>query len=332
MLKVLLIGCGNIAGGFDCGRPVGAPPLTHAGAYTSHGGFELVACVEPDEARRSAFMQRWGVASGYAARRGLLDSQDIFDIVSICSPTSSHHHDVLAALQLRPRLIFCEKPLSSDMAQAQHMVDCCQAQGVLLAVNHNRRWDAAVTRVRDELTAGTWGALRCAVGYYNKGVRNNGSHMIDLLQNLLGPLTLLDVGTPMHDFWPDDPSVSAQFVTPGGVPVNLHCGHAADYALFELQLVLERGLVAMEDGGLQWRVRHAGPSAQFAGYQSLVDEQKAPGNYLDTMTNAITNIHAALTHGIALASTGETALAAQKLCESILQQALRPKSGENPHA
>ena len=269
MLKVLLIGCGNIAGGFDCGRPAGAPPLTHAGAYTSHGGFELVTCVEPDEARRSAFMQRWGVSSGYAELSGLLVSQDLFDVVSICSPTSSHHHDVLAALTLRPRLIFCEKPLSSDMAQAQDMVDCCQAQGVFLAVNHNRRWDAAVTRVRDELTAGTWGALRCAVGYYNKGVRNNGSHMIDLLQNLLGPLTLLDVGTPMHDFWQDDPSISAQFVAPGGVPVNLHCGHAVDYALFELQLVLEHGLIAMEDGGLKWRVRHAGPSRWRMGSRHL---------------------------------------------------------------
>lgn len=324
MLKVLLIGCGNIAGGFDAQRPSGSPPLTHAGAFAAHGGFELAACVEPDAAKRAAFMARWGVRLGFQDMSAATHSSLQFDVVSICSPTSAHHADVLAALALQPRLVFCEKPLCASVAEAADLVRRCRAAGVPLAVNHNRRWDSTVAQLQGELGRGDWGALRSATGHYNKGVLNNGSHLVDLLHCLLGPLELLRAGAPIHDFWPQDPSIPALLATAGGVPVVLNCGHAADYALFELQLVLEHGVVAMEDGGLRWRRRRAVPSPEFSGYRALDAGSLHEGDYLRTMSNAAANIYDAVTAGARLASTGDTALAAQRLCAQISEQAARP--------
>lgn len=321
MLKVLIVGCGNIAGGFDAARAVGLPPLTHAGAYLRHGGFEIAACVEPDATRRAAFAARWGVPRAHAELASAAASGEHFDVISICSPTPAHHGDALAALALRPRLVFCEKPLCSTAALAQDLVQRFQAQDVGLAVNHNRRWDTDVARLAQELASGAWGALRCATGHYNKGVLNNGSHLIDLLHCLVGPLELLHAGSPVHDFWPDDPSVPALLETTGGVPVTLNCSHAADYSLFELQLALEKGMVSMEDGGLRWRTRHAVASEQFAGYCALTAGESREGHYLQAMGNAAANIYDAVTSGAALASTGETALAAQRLCERIARAA-----------
>ena len=54
MHEVLIVGCGNIAGGFDHEQPGTDTPFTHAGAYCRHGGFALAACVEPDAERRAA--------------------------------------------------------------------------------------------------------------------------------------------------------------------------------------------------------------------------------------------------------------------------------------
>ncbi len=324
MLKVLLIGCGKIAGGFDAQRPPGSLPLTHAGAFSAHKGFELAACVEPDDAKREAFMARWDV------RRGCNDMSDTaisglhFDIVSICSPTPTHHADVLAALALQPRLVFCEKPLCPSVAEAADLVRRCQDAGVLLAVNHNRRWDSAVVRLQGELARGEWGALRSATGYYNKGVLNNGSHMVDLLHYLVGPLALVHAGTPIHDFWPQDPSIPALLVTEAGAPIMLNCGHAADYSLFELQLVLERGVVTMEDGGLRWRRRRVASSPEFSGYTALEAGSRDEGSYLRTMSNAVANIYDAVTTGAQLASTGDTALSAQRVCKQISDKAGRP--------
>jgi predicted dehydrogenase len=66
-LRVMIVGCGNIAGGFDEGCPPERPPYTHAGAYAGDGRFELLACVEPDEKRRVEFMSAWNVSTGFCS-------------------------------------------------------------------------------------------------------------------------------------------------------------------------------------------------------------------------------------------------------------------------
>ena len=101
-LRVLIVGCGNIAGGFDLGRPSGYLPYTHAGAYSRDGRFELLACVEPDDKRRSEFMAAWGVPAGFRSIEEALGSGNQFDVISICSPTDCHAHDLEMALRLKP--------------------------------------------------------------------------------------------------------------------------------------------------------------------------------------------------------------------------------------
>lgn len=321
MLTVLIIGCGSIAGSFDAQRPPAARPITHAGAFTGHGGFKVTACVDPDEAKREQFKARWGVDRSFRSMDEVTSSGLQFDVISICSPTSAHHDDALAALAMRPRLLFCEKPMCPTVAEATDLVQRCHDAGVLLAVNHNRRWDPTVVALQDKLARGDWGALRSATGYYNKGVLNNGSHLIDLLHCLVGPLALRHAGAPIHDFWPTDPSIPALLTTGVGAPVMLTCGYASDYSLFELHLVLEHGVIAMEDGGLRWREQRAEPSPEFNGYTALGIGTLAEGRYLLSMSNAAANIYDAVTSGATLASTGGTALLAHRLCSQIRDQA-----------
>jgi predicted dehydrogenase len=316
LLRVLVVGCGNIAGGFDAERPTTAMPLTHAGAYRRHGGFRLVGCVEPDASKREAFMQRWLVEKGFvtidAAR-----AAGPYDVVSLCSPTALHAPHIAAVLSLAPRLLFCEKPVTGTAADTAAAVQACASAGVLMAVNHNRRWAPDIVRLRNELAAGQWGAVRSVIGIYNKGVLNNGSHLVDLLHLLLGPMEVLAAGAPLFDHFKDDPTVPALLRTRQGVPVTLNAAHAADYAVFELQLFTERGMVAMEDGGAGWRVRRVIGSTHFKGYAVLDSGQRVPGEYHASTLAAVSNVHAVLTEGAPLASTGETALAAQELCEQI---------------
>jgi len=322
MLDVLIVGCGNIAGGFDANRPAHESPLTHAGAYRAHGGFRLAACVEPNEQRRKAFMERWEIPYGFATIAEAISAYGRFDVVSICSPTSFHHSDTIASLGASPSLVFCEKPLASNLADAQDMEARCRSAGALLAVNHNRRWAPDVVRLQTELTSGAWGKLRSATGIYNKGVLNNGSHMIDLLLFLLGPMTLSWIGSPVWDHRNDDPSIPATLSTSDNVSVLLGCGYALDYSIFELQLIVERGTISMENGGLQWRLRRAIPSEQFAGYTVLGEGEVRSGEYMRSTAHAVANIYESLSNGAPLASTGESALNAQRLCEEIRTRAV----------
>jgi len=320
-LQVLIVGCGNIAGGFDLGRPAGYLPYTHVGAYSRDGRFDLAACVEPDDKRRSEFMAAWGVRAGFRSIEEALSSGNQFDVISICSPTDCHAHDLETALRLKPKLIFCEKPLTTSAAETQRLVDECVQLNIPLAVNYTRRWDAELSTLQADMQAGRWGQLRSVVGYYNKGIANNGSHMLDLLHLLVGPMEIVKVGKPSDDFFANDPTLPVWLEGPQGVPVLLACGHAGDYAIFELQLVFSLGTLTMEEGGLFWRERRVVDSETFKGYRTLDAGVRRPGQYPGAMLKAVDNIYRALKQGDPLASTGDSALAAQCVCEQIKQNA-----------
>ena len=325
--KVLIIGCGNMAGGYDLLLPDDALPLGHAKAFAKHGGFDVCSCVDPDTSKRVAFQQRWQVPAGFSSVQELAASGGQFDVICICSPTHAHVADIQSALALKPKLIFCEKPVTSQLQESQHAVQACADQQVLLAVNYSRRWSPQVTQLKAELADGHWGAVRSVSAVYNKGLLNNGSHMIDLLLSLLGPLHIVSVGQAVADFFSDDPTIDATFLTQQGLPIQLNVAHAQDYALFEMQIVTEKGVISMEDGGARWRFRHAKPSEQLLGYSFLNAGDWVQPNGSFALTGAVANIFEALQHGAPLSSTGSNALQSQALCEQMKQMALAHASG-----
>lgn len=324
ILSCLIVGCGNIAGGFDADGKSGQFPLTHAGAYSQHGGFRLLACVDPNPEVRVEFMRRWNVKEGHASMASLSQHVPQIDVVSICSPTPFHLADVEAALAFRPRVLFCEKPLASNLMDAEAIVAACERAGVPLLVNYNRRWDASVIQLKRELDAGAWGRVRSVSGVYTRGVSNNGSHMVDLLQLLLGPIRLIGVSMPILDGFEDDPSVPVFLQADSGVPVFISCGHAHDYSLFELQIVTELGVIAMEDGGMAWRLRRAVESPTFKNYRSLDSGlERVAGGLRGAMLASVDEVYRTA-HGIQiLSSTGHNALSAIRICEEAKRLAIQ---------
>ena len=321
LLDVLIVGCGNIAGGFDANRPSSDLPLTHAGAFSRNPGFALAACVEPNDAKREAFMARWNIPTGFASLTQVIAANLRPKVVSICSPTAAHANDIQTALALKPRIIFCEKPVTMSAAETEHWVNTCQQSGVLLAVNHTRRWAPDVIRLKTMLDSGEWGRLRSLNAVYNKGILNNGGHMIDLVQYLAGPLAVLCTGVPVHDHWSDDPTVPALLSTAEGVPCSLNVAHSNDYAIFELELVTANGVLTMENGGMNWRIRRTIQSPYFQGYRSLGPAAETAGEYPLAMSAAVANLYGAVTHGEPLASDGASALSAQRVCQKIRETA-----------
>jgi predicted dehydrogenase len=228
---------------------------------------------------------------------------------------------VEAALELGPRLLFCEKPLTPTVADSAALVADCQRRGVLLAVNHTRRWAPDVTQLRDSLRAGRWGAVRSITGAYTKGLLNNGSHLVDLLHYLLEtPLQVAWAGGAVRDFWDDDPTVAA-VLRAGDITVQLAAGHAGDFSLFELQLITQSGVITMEEGGFRWRYREAVDSPDFKGYRTLDRGSFTSGTYAQAMRAAVANLHDTVRIGAAITSTGETSLAAQRVCDAISRMA-----------
>lgn len=322
-LQVLMVGCGNIAGKLDEGRELGELPYTHAGAYLRDGKFYISACVEPDDLRREEFMAAWGVATGFRSIDEAFESGRHFDVISICSPTKNHARDLEMALSFNPKLIFCEKPIAASLQDAERIVAQCHKANVQLAVNYTRRWDPDILKLKKSIEEGIWGELRSVVGIYNKGVLNNGSHMFDLLHFLLGKIQIVKTGKPIYDFFEDDPTIPLWLEGEDSLPIHIHCGHAKDFAIFELQFLFSRGMLVMENGGMSWCERHVVDSDQFKGYRMLDAGVRRYGGYARAMLDAVGNIYRAIEEGDALSSTGESALLTQRTSERVRQIALK---------
>ncbi len=320
-MRVLIIGCGKIAGGFDKKERSGGS-LTHASAYHRHPSFSITGCIDPDPHNRLEFQSKWSVAEGFASIDEAFSGGRHYDVASICSPTHLHEVHLEELLERPVEAVFCEKPVGRDCHRVQDLVERFERAGKALAVNYLRRWDPELRALTQQIRDGEWGAVRSIVGYYNKGLLNNGSHIIDIIVSMVGPLRVAHAVRAKSDDGGDDPSFDALLHADDGTGIHLVAGDARDYVLLEVQILTERGVIAIERAGLSIRVREAGPSPLFAGYMVLGEGCERPGASNDGIDGAVDNIYQHLMEGRPLACTGRDALALLQTCRRIEREAM----------
>ena len=316
-LTVLIVGCGNIAGGYDeCGSSEAI--RSHAGAYSRDPRFQISACVEPNSKRRKAFMTYWKIKEGYHDLASCLDSGQRFDLVSLCLPTPEHGEALKAVLALKPRCVFAEKPLTDDPVFSRRILDDYNRAGVSIAVNYLRRWDKHMVNLRNELKEGTWGNVQSISGIYARGLFNCGSHFFDLLSFLIGPLQPRAVLGQANDGRIDDPTLSVFLETDCGAPVTLIGIDENSFFSFEVDLVMEKGRLVIEDQGGQLRCRKIQKDKLYP-HQSVLEQgywEKTGLNF--ALSRAVENIFDHLEKGVSLVSSAKNVLEAEELCAHIM--------------
>ena len=85
----------------------------------------------------------------------VLGSDDV-DAVAICSSTDTHAPLLIAAAKAG-KAIFCEKPVSLDLATVDHALAIVANSGVALQIGFNRRFDPAHASVREAVVSGAVG-------------------------------------------------------------------------------------------------------------------------------------------------------------------------------
>ena len=80
------------------------------------------------------------------------------DAVAICTSTDTHIDLVIESARAG-KAIFCEKPLSLDLAEVDRGLEAVEAAGVYLQVGFNRRFDPSHRAVRDAVVSGEVGEV-----------------------------------------------------------------------------------------------------------------------------------------------------------------------------
>jgi predicted dehydrogenase len=176
-----------------------------------------------------AAAQRYGWDEAATDWHEVVTRPDI-DIVDICTPGDSHAEIAIAAAEAG-KVVFCEKPLANDIADADRMLAAVEKHNVINMVCHNYRRAPAVSYAKQLIDAGEIGKIRHYRGTYlqdwivdpqfplvwrlQKDVAGSGalgdiaSHSIDLARYLVGEIA--EVCGMLETFiterpLPDDPS------------------------------------------------------------------------------------------------------------------------------
>lgn len=129
---------------------------SHAESYRAAGAHLVAVCDvhEPAARRRAA---EWDVPQVFTDAAAMFEAVEL-DVVSICTPASTHHRLVLLAAQAGVHVL-CEKPVAVDLHHAQEMIDACRSAGVVFQVAHQMRSDGAVAEARRIVASGELGDL-----------------------------------------------------------------------------------------------------------------------------------------------------------------------------
>ena len=168
------------------------------GSHGTHVAFaglpnaEIVAVADPDDKSRSDLLRETGAKKGYASWTELLDREQP-DIVCVCSRLPTQHVDVVVGAAQAGCHIYCEKPLSVDLAGADRMIAAADSANVRLAVGHLARYATVFQTARDLIRDGGIGeplSVHCRGKEDERGGGEDmlvlGTHLLDLARFFFG--------------------------------------------------------------------------------------------------------------------------------------------------
>jgi predicted dehydrogenase len=133
-VKVGLIGCGRIA------------ETSHLPAYQVIKKAQLLAVADVDAERAQQIAQRYGIDTYYSDPTKIIERKDI-DAIDICLPSYLHAKYILLAAE-NGKHIFCEKPMTLNVAEAERVISQVKSAGTNLMVGYNQRFEKPFREIK----------------------------------------------------------------------------------------------------------------------------------------------------------------------------------------
>lgn len=193
----------------------GVAAETHARELAKVEGTVLNAVLARDSDKAATFAAKYAIPRVYTELATFLNEGEL-DVVIITTPNGLHREYALEVARAGKHVVI-EKPLEISVERAQNIVDACRAAGVGLFVIYQRVYSDAARQAAEDIAAGRLGIITLVNIvdnqfrphlYYTRDVwrgtqaQEGGgclitqtTHLIDLVQFLLGPVRSLYAAT-----------------------------------------------------------------------------------------------------------------------------------------
>ena len=182
----------------------------HIRGYQTHPEVDVIGIVDTDEGRLNLVGDEFGINERFSTVEDMFASRAP-DIVSIAVPNLYHKPLTMLALEHGAHVL-CEKPMATNTADAQEMLDAASKAGKRLMINFNNRFTSQSQALKREVDSGTLGEIyfgrtvwhrRRGIpkfgGWFGKKEISGGGPLIDLGVHRLD-LALWLMGDPEPDW------------------------------------------------------------------------------------------------------------------------------------
>ena len=315
----VIIGLGHIGMGYDFDLTGKSVIYTHARAIAVHPAFRLVGAVDVSPVQRARFEQRYSVPAFDQVEAALHQLQP--DVVVLATSSESHGALLTRVLNVyRPKLILCEKPLSYVLDEARGMVEMCEKADIDFFVNYIRRTDPGVVEIKRRIDSGAISMPVKVNAWYSKGILNNGSHFLNLLELWLGDIssaTVISSGR-LWDNHDPEPDVEVRFDLG---TVVFRAAWEESFSHYCIEFLSHSGRLRYDKGGeaIEWQGVYADPS--FDGYRILAEQREIIPNGMDIYQwHVYDQIYKHLASSATTLCTGRQALKTLEVIDLIIKQ------------
>jgi len=248
--STIIIGLGGIGLNYDLKLDKKKYVYTHSRAISLHSNFELKGGVDSNNDACKTFTQNYDAKSFKSIENALTEIKP--QVIIIATSTNSHlkvieeinkHH--------KPLAILCEKPMGGNLQQGKEIVNICKKMDTSLYVNYVRRCLPGSKEVKNRLHKKLIKSpLKCVL-WYSKGLKHNGSHFINLMEDWFGKclnVKIINKGRDKVTFG-IEPSVFLKFED---CEINLIAAWEEFYSHYTIELVSPSGRLYWNKSAIEW--------------------------------------------------------------------------------
>jgi predicted dehydrogenase len=212
-----------------------------------------------------------------------------FTIISICAPTPFHENIFEQILNKKklPQVIWLEKPASGSSLIIEKMLYLAREKGVEVFVNYIRRFDPQITLIKNEIDENKFGKIISIKGAYGKGLINNGSHLLNIIQYFFGEVVGLKEISRVIDYNAEDPTVTAIGRLENDAVVYLEGINSNFFTIFELELIFEKARLVFYNSFFEYSVELVEADELIGGYKILSAKEIFKTDLMYNMKNVL---------------------------------------------
>lgn len=285
MYRAVILGAGNIGGGYDSLEEDNS--LSHAKAYKKNSKTQLLGFFDQEKEHAKKQAIKWDVDCFNTMEEAMKES----DIVSICTPDETHLQLFERVLSNRPKAIILEKPFGMNLEQAKQMKNMAQDTETKVFLNYPRGYNPKICQIKEDILSGKYGEFINGTGKYGKGLIHNGSHLLHIIEFLTGEQFVPD---KILKAYKDGQGIdyNYDFILNGknGSTFLMTSIPSKFYTIFEWELLFEKARIQFMDSGFSVKTQIKEPNPLFSGYFQLGRERTESTQYHYYMNHVIENV------------------------------------------